>query len=127
MKRLGILGPVAGAFIITALLFVSAGPASAGEFNTIEEIYANKEKLKGTTIKVRGKVVKVSTAIMGNNWIHIQDGTGEGDKNKIVFRSKKETATVGSEVVATGRLEVDVDFGMGYFYPVIVEETTFTK
>lgn len=132
MKKLGIAGQVAAALAVTAflgaaLLFVSTGPAHAEDFITIEKIYANKAELKGKTVKVRGKVVKVSSGIMGRNWIHIKDGTGKGDKSKIVFRSKTETAVVGSEVIATGRLDVDVDFGMGYFYPVIVEDTTFTK
>ncbi len=131
MRRLGRAAFVAGAlaFVVlgAALFIASDAPVYAGELNTIEEIYANKDSLKGTTVSVHGKVVKVSMAIMGRNWIHIKDGTGKEGKDKIVFRSKTETATVGSEVTATGRLDVGVDFGMGYFYPVLVEDTTFTK
>lgn len=131
MNRLGTAGPMVAALAVIALgatlLITTVAPVYAVELNTIEEIYANKAELKGKTVRVHGKVVKVSTAIMGRNWIHIEDGTGSGDKVKIVFRSKTETATVGTEVTATGRLDVDVDFGMGYFYPVIVEDTTFTK
>ncbi len=99
-----------------------------GNIYTVEKIYENKVDLEGKTITVVGEVVKVSPFIMGQNWIHVQDGTGkEGSTNNLVFRSPKNIATVGEKISATGKLEIDVDFGMGYFYPAIVEGSTFTK
>ncbi len=93
----------------------------------VEEIYAKKADLKDKTIKVIGKVVKVSPAIMGKNWVHIQDGTGSGRTSDLIFTSVTELPTVGDEVIAEGKLVVDKDFGYGYFYEVIVEESTFSK
>lgn len=99
-----------------------------GNIYTVEEIYENKVDLEGKTITVVGKVVKVSPYIMGQNWIHVQDGTGKKDStDNLVFRSPKNIATVGEKISATGKLEIDVDFGMGYFYGAIVEGSTFTK
>jgi len=94
---------------------------------TVEEIYARKEELKGKTVKVRGKVVKVSQNIMGNNWVHLQDGTGAAGSNKIIFRSETEFADVGTVTTAEGTLDTDKDFGYGYRYQVLVERSTFSK
>lgn len=101
----------------------------AGTF-TVKDIYAKKGKLNGNLITVKGKVVKVSKGIMGRDWVHIQDGTGSADNsdNNLVFRTNMGASpAVGDEVTATGRLEADKDFGMGYFYSAIVEEATVTK
>jgi len=94
---------------------------------TIEEIYAKKDELKGQTVKVRGKVVKVSKKIMGNNWVHLQDGTGAKGSNKLIFRSETDVAEVGTVTIAEGTLDTDKDFGYGYRYPVLVEDSTFTE
>ncbi len=93
----------------------------------VEEVYAKKADLKDKKVKVIGKVVKVSPAIMGKNWIHIQDGTGDGENSDLIFTSVTELPTVGDEVIAEGKLITDKDFGYGYFYEVIVEDSTFSK
>lgn len=93
----------------------------------VADLYAQKNQLAGKTVTVEGNVVKVSEAIMGKNWIHIQDGSGSEGTNDIIFTSATQSATVGDHVVATGTVAIDKDFGYGYFYSVIVEEATFTK
>ena len=93
---------------------------------TVAEVFANSEALKGKLIKVRGRVVKVSQAIMNRNWIHLRDGTGENGRDKIVFRSEDQVAGVGSIVTAEGRLETDKDFGYGYRYELLVEDASFS-
>ncbi len=105
----------------------ASSPPKAAKTYTIKEIFSKKDKLKGQMVKVRGNVVKVSEAIMGHNWVHIKDGTGDEGSDKLVFRAKGQTASVGSTVTAQGRFETDKDFGFGYFYPVVVEEASFTK
>ena len=94
---------------------------------TIAEVFADKDALKGKRIKVRGRVVKVSQAIMNRTWIHLKDGTGEKGRDKIIFRSKDQVAQVGSIITAEGRLETDMDFGYGYHYEVLAEDATFSK
>ena len=105
----------------------SEEPLPADGVYTVEELYDYANRLKGEIVKVEGEVVKVSENIMGMNWVHIQDGTGTRGKNKLVFRSNKDTAKVGDTVIAEGRLETDKDFGYGYFYSVIVEDSSFTE
>ena len=94
---------------------------------TIAEVFANRDALKGKPVKVRGRVVKVSQAIMNRNWIHLKDGTGEKGSDKIVFRSEDQVAQVGSIVTAEGRLETEKDFGYGYRYEVLVEDASFSN
>ncbi len=94
---------------------------------TVANVFAKKDTLKGKSIKVKGKVVKVLAGIMGMNWIHIQDGTGAAGSNDIIFTSKTDTATVGTTVTAQGTVILDKDFGSGYFYAVMLENSTFSK
>lgn len=94
---------------------------------TVEELLSKKDELNGRLVKVRGNVIKVSTGILGRTWVHIKDGTAHEGSNKIIFTSRNDSAVVGSVVIAQGTLETDKDFGFGYFYPVIVEDSTFSK
>lgn len=130
MRVKTLISTILAVLVITVSSAVAASPDSAPEAAgtyTVAEIYSRKSELKGRLVKVRGNVVKVSANIMGKMWVHIQDGTGLEGGNKIVFRSQKESPAVGSVVTAQGRLETDKDFGAGYFYPVIVEDSTFSK
>ena len=93
---------------------------------SVAEVFAKRLALKGKTISVRGKVTKVSRQIMKRNWIHLEDGTGGPMTDDLVFTTEKDVEVkAGDIVVATGSVETDKDFGYGYFYPVIVEGSTF--
>ncbi|MDD2780047.1 hypothetical protein [Sulfuricurvum sp.] len=94
---------------------------------SVADLFAKKNELNGKVITLHGNVVKVSEGIMKKNWIHIQDGTGDAETNDIVFTSETQSANVGDHIIAKGTVATDKDFGYGYFYPVIVEEATFSK
>jgi hypothetical protein len=90
---------------------------------TVGEVFAKAKELHNRKVRVRGKVVKVSTAIMGRNWVHLQDGSGDplSNSHDLVFTG--ETAPeVGAIVVMEGVLAADKDFGAGYSYKAIVEQ-----
>jgi hypothetical protein len=90
---------------------------------TVEDCFANAEQLNNKTVQVRGKVMKFSSMIMGKNWIHLQDGTGDPDKKThdlVVTTSGK--AKKGDVVTIEGTLHKDKDFGAGYRYAAIIEE-----
>jgi hypothetical protein len=74
---------------------------------------------------VQGKVVKVNNGIMGRNFLHVQDGTGDQDTSDLAVTSK-QTANVGDQVSVTGRVAVNRDFGSGYTYPLLMEEASVT-
>lgn len=94
---------------------------------SVAEVYAQKADLSGKRIDVKGKVVKLSRGIMGKDWVHIQDGTGEAGSNDLVVTSPSADVSEGETVTATGVVKTDVDLGYGYTYAVLVEEASFTK
>lgn len=107
---------------------ISVPKATGANAYTVQEIFAKSAKLNKKKVVVRGKVVKVSSGIMGKNWIHIQDGTGsEGKKNHNLVCTSLEMADVDDVVTISGILAKDKDFGGGYKYSAIVEETKITK
>jgi len=92
---------------------------------TVADVFAAKAKLTGKDVKIRGKVVKFSPGIMGKNWIHLQDGTGQEGTNDLTVTTN-ETVQVGDTVVVAGKLSADKDFGYGYKYDVILEDAKVT-
>jgi len=99
--------------------------AKGADGYTVSEVYEKSGKLDKKTVVVRGKVVKVSKGIMGKNWVHLRDGSGDAGKgtNNLVFTTQDEPK-VGDVVTAKGTLYKDKDFGAGYLYKAIVEEAT---
>ena len=99
-------------------------PAEGGI--TIAELYGNKEKYDGKTVKIRGEVVKYASEIMGKNWAHLQDGTRSGDSFDLTFTTNDITK-IGDVVIFEGTVALKKDFGAGYFYEVIVENAKMIK
>jgi hypothetical protein len=92
---------------------------------TIAELYAQKGELSGKTVALRGQVVKYNAGIMGRNWIHLQDGTGDASSGTHdVAVTTSGTAAIGEVVLVEGTVAIDKDFGAGYRYAVIVEEAS---
>ncbi len=102
--------------------------ASGQNAYTVADLYGKRGELDKKNVVIKGTVIKVSSGIMGKNWLHIQDGTGNsGDGNNDIVVTSKELAAVGDTVTVSGVLYKDKDFGSGYQYSVIVEEATITK
>jgi hypothetical protein len=95
---------------------------------TVAELFAKRASLNKQKVTVRGKVVKVNPEIMGRNWLHIQDGTGDPSNNThdLVVTSA-DIANIGDIISVEGTLAADKDFGFGYRYDVIVENAVLTK
>jgi hypothetical protein len=89
---------------------------------TVSELFDRKEELNNQSVKVRGKVVKVSTMIMGKNWVHIQDGTRSSAGNNDLVVTTMAEPEKDAVVVVEGTLHADRDFGAGYRYDVIIED-----
>lgn len=113
---------------MVGLLAVGSGVARAEEpaAKTVAAVHQEMADLSGKPIQVSGKVVKVNNGIMGRNFVHVRDGSGEQGTNNLIITSK-DTAVVGDEVVVTGVVTLNRDFGMGYMYPLLVEEATIAK
>lgn len=102
--------------------------ATAPDARTVAEVWAKKDSLQGRTVTVRGKVVKATSGILGKTWLHLQDGSGDPNKetHDLTFTTQ-ESAAVGDVVTAKGTVQLDKDFGSGYFYKVIVEDATLAR
>lgn len=107
----------------TLALSAFAAAATAGEQVSVADLHANRVQLSEKQISITGNVIKVNNGVMRRNFIHVQDGTGAGDTDRVIFTST-QTARVGDRVTATGTVKLDTDFGMGYFYPTLVEQAT---
>jgi len=94
----------------------------------VAEIFNKKAELAGKKVQVRGKVVKVSKNIMGMNWVHIQDGTGDPSKSNFdLVVTTQDEPHKGDIVTVEGTVHADKDFGAGYRYDVIIQEAKIKK
>jgi len=104
---------------------VSVPRAKGPHAHTVAEVYRDSAKLNNKKVVVSGKVVKASSGIMKKTWIHLQDGTGsqaKGTHNLVC--TTKSTANVGDIITVSGTLAKDRDFGSGYRYKVILENSS---
>ena len=92
------------------------GIKKADDGYAISEIHADKEKLKGKKLRVRGKVTKFTAEVMGKNWLHIRDSSTLDD----LTITTKDIVAVDDVVIVEGKLELNKDFSYGYVYPVIL-------
>lgn len=102
---------------------ISVEKATGANSYTIEEAFHKRNDLNNRKVQIRGKVVKVTKNIMGKNWVHLQDGTGNPmEKNhNLVFTTQGEPE-LDSIVTMEGILHADKDFGAGYKYQAIIED-----
>jgi len=97
--------------------------AAGADAYTVAEIYQKTAALNGKTVVVKAKVVKVSAGIMGTNFIHLQDGTGDpknGSHNLVA--TSDDLPSKGDVITIKGTITKDKDFGSGYKYSVIMEK-----
>lgn len=107
----------------TLVLASFTGLAAESSLSTVATLNQNRVALAGKTISAQGKVVKVNNGIMGRNFVHVQDGTGDATSNNLIVTSK-QTASVGDQVVVSGIVVVNRDFGSGYSYPLLIEDAS---
>ena len=107
---------------------VNVHKATGANSRSVGECFDQAKDLNGTTVRVRGKVMKVSRQIMGKNWLHLQDGTGNPMQNRhdLVVTTLDEPKE-GEVVTIEGVLAANRDFGAGYKYEVIVEDARVEK
>lgn len=86
----------------------------------IADLLAAPSRYANKTVRVTGKVVKVNPMIMSRNWVHLQDGSG---KDLDLTFTTTDLVTLGSVVTLEGKVALNKDFGAGYRYDVIVEDS----
>lgn len=102
--------------------------ASGPDGHGVGEVFGKGAALDKQKVAVKGQVVKVSKNIMGKNWLHIQDGTGDPNKNTHdLVVTTMDVAEKGDIVTVEGPAVANKDFGSGYKYDIIVEDAKVTK
>lgn len=115
---------VAGLVGILGLVSLSNSIAETSTMS-VASLNQHKASLVGKNVQAAGKVVKVNNGIMGRNFVHIQDGTGDATTNNLIVTSK-QTAKIGDQVSISGVVVLDRDFGSGYKYPLLIEDASIT-
>jgi hypothetical protein len=113
---------------LLTLGFIVPALADDAAQKSIADLYKEKTELAGKPVKIQGKVVKVNNNIMNRNFLHLQDGSGDpslGTNDATI--TSDDTAALGDTVAVTGTLMVDLDFGAGYRYPLLIEKASITK
>lgn len=102
--------------------------ASGPNAQLVGDVFAKRKELNGKTVRVQGQVAKFSPMIMGRNWVHLQDGSGDPTKNThdLVFTTEA-TVETGKTITMEGVLTANKDFGSGYKYDAIVEKATVVE
>lgn len=102
--------------------------ATGADARTVAELWAEKASLVGKTVSIRGTVVKYNEGVMGKNWIHLQDGSGDAKQgtNDITVTSL-DGAARGETITIKGTVRTNRDFGAGYSYAIIVEDAKVVR
>ncbi len=107
---------------------VKVAKATGANAYTVGDVAGKAATLKDKPVQVRGQIVKYSEGIMGKNWVHLRDGTGDAAKgSNDLLVTTKDQAKVGEVVLINGTLRTDKDFGAGYSYKVLVEDATIKR
>jgi hypothetical protein len=120
----GATDPHASAGQGPAAVEVKAVPRAEGpNGKTVADVIAQRDKLAGKTVKIRGTVVKSTTGIMDKTYLHLRDGSGDAAKgtNDITVTTTAEPK-VGDVIVVEGNVATDVDIGSGYKFPTLVSD-----
>lgn len=102
--------------------------AAGADARTVAETWEQGAGLSGKTVTVRGKVVKYNPGVMGKNWIHLQDGSGQAaDNSHDILVTSTSEARLGEVLTVSGNLRTNKDFGAGYVYPVLIEDALLQR
>jgi aspartyl/asparaginyl-tRNA synthetase len=94
----------------------------------VAEIHEQAKALDGKKVRIHAQVVKYNANIMGRNWLHLQDGTGDPMQNTHdLVITTTESLDSPRVITVEGTVAADKDFGAGYKYAVIVENCTIVE
>jgi len=94
---------------------------------TIAMVHRQAPTLEGASVTVHGKVTKVTRGVLGKNWLHLQDGSGDATRgtHDLVIATTADTQ-LDASVAATGVLVRDRDLGSGYRFAVMIDDAVLT-
>jgi hypothetical protein len=102
-------------------------PAHGNNAYVIAALSAQREKLAGHRVRVRGQVTKVTPDVNGRAFFHLRDGNavaGSTGQAADLVATAVVPPQRGEVAIFEGTLRTDVDVGIGYKYPVLLEDAT---
>jgi len=90
----------------------------AAKGQDIAEIIAKENTLRGKTVIVRGQVTKVTSNILGANWVHIRDSSTQQD----LTLTTSGTTKTGDIILVKGIFSVNKDFGKGFVIDRVIAD-----
>lgn len=97
--------------------------AEGPDGHTVAEIFAGRTGLSGKKVRVRGIVVKKTTGVLGHDYLHLRDGSGDDATHTndltVVFDGPSE---LGDTVLVEGTLALDVNIGSGYVFETLLQD-----
>jgi len=124
----GATNPHAGLANIAGMGPLKLAKATGTNAYTVAEIIGRANQLNNQPVRLSGKVVKVNLDIMGKNWLHLQDGSGNAAQaTHDLLVTTTGLAKLGEVVTAAGTVHTNVDLGMGYSYKVLIDNATLSR
>jgi hypothetical protein len=105
----------------TALPEVVVPAARGSNAHTIAQLAAEHVKLSGQKVRVRGQVTKVTAGVQGHTFFHLRDGKPSDQPATDLVVTSNSTPERGQVASFEGTLRSDVDIGIGYSYPILLE------
>lgn len=93
--------------------------ARGANARSIAELAGLRQTLAGQRVRIRGQVTKVTPNVQGHTFFHLRDAQA----TDLVATTNGEP-TRGQIATFEGTLRADVDIGIGYSYPVLLENAT---
>jgi hypothetical protein len=88
----------------------------------VGQVHAERQKLAGRPVRVRGVVTKAIPNVLGRTFVHLRDGSGKAEDNTHDLTiTTQDKPSVGDTVLYEGTLAVDRDYGSGYKYQAVLE------
>jgi hypothetical protein len=99
--------------------------AHGGGAYSIVELGAQRQKLAGQRVRVRGQVTKVTPDVQGRAFFHLRDGeAGATAPDTDLVITSNVAPERGQVATFEGTLRADIDVGIGFKYPVLLENAT---
>jgi hypothetical protein len=112
----------------SAVAAVAVAPARGSNAHTILQLSAQHAQLTGQRVRVRGQVTKVTAGVQGHTFFHLRDGnpSDKGPASDLVVTSDS-TPERGQVATFEGTLRTDFDVGIGYKYPILLENAVLVS
>ena len=96
--------------------------ASGENGKSVAELYADRARLSGKRVRVRGQIVKATPGVLGKNYYRVRDGSSSDPEKSELVVTTRATPKVDDLATFEGDLLTDVDVGIGFVYPLLLED-----